>query len=566
MSAKKSVRLAVIATLCLSGISSFAQIEFTETFTSNVANWRANSGGSNMTWVASGGPGGTNDAYASNPHISFAGNTDGQYPVIVRGHVGYGSSGGVFAGNWLTSGVYALTVDLRHNLGVPATVVIRTAGNPGLGTAIFPDTQLASDTWGRYVLPISADIAGYAVRSYEAGSFSANFAFVDKLQFGLVVPPGFGGSTNLYTLDVDNVGIRLSGTNGWGGETFSAASPTYDRWMYQFNMSSPAGNRPDAGTFMTDDNRFDYRDAQAYFAFSLTNDIPTGLGAENYEVLSCRVNITMGAGEAVYDDTQDGWETYLYPTNFVDSDAGRPMELFGAGWRTNYTPWTFGEDGPYSTPPVFDFGNTNAYVWKNIRNVYALGFKDGQPVDVSNSIDPDNTGTNGYDPVVFAIGKTDLMPGDSVPLGTTFAFDIDTANTNIQAYLANSLNDGIVSFVLASLQFSTQTNRTGYPSWDQKESVVGTPASLELTYRMAGLGPQLDIEQSGDVHVVRWPLSGARGLLEATKNLDPAATNGVWQPVFVQVATNETHIEAVLPKHTGTNEIGNTWFLRLRQP
>ncbi|MCO5062617.1 MAG: hypothetical protein M9963_11610 [Kiritimatiellae bacterium] len=63
------------------------------------------------------------------------------------------------------------------------------------------------------------------MRSYEAGSFSANFAFVDKLQFGLVVPPGFGGSTNLYTLDVDNVGIRFERYERVGRRDFLGGVP-----------------------------------------------------------------------------------------------------------------------------------------------------------------------------------------------------------------------------------------------------------------------------------------------------------------------------------------------------
>ncbi len=469
-------------------------------------------------------------------------------------------SGGAFDGNWLTSGVYMVSFDVRHNLGVPAQFGIRTAGvKGGYGTAMLFDSLVPPGVWTRLTLPVTEELTGEETRTYEIGNFTTNYASVIRVQSMIVAPVGYGNTTNAYKVDVDNVTIRIRGTADLGDTVFTTNSPTYDRWMYQFNFSD--GNRATAPTYMTDDPRFDYRDAQAYFAFVLTNGIPAGLGAENYQILSARFTAVKAGGEAAYDDTQDPWQSYLLE---ADADAGRPVELYGAGWRGTNTAWSFGENGDFPLPPDW-MSNTNA-IWKEIRNVYALGFKDGVPVDVSNNIDPDGTLTNGFDPKAFAIGKTDLDPGDDVPDETVYTFDIDVADPNIQQYLAESLNDGILALVLSSLDFTTQGGPTGYPEWSQKESVLYEHSSLEITYRL-GAEPKLAITVTNNVRAITWPRGTEYALLEATTNLMGNPVK--WIPIPMQSTTNETHFVTHLPQMLRSNvlwEAQHEWYFRLVQP
>jgi hypothetical protein len=533
-----------ILTLILVPLSTtFAVSTFTETFTTNSANWRITDSITPMAWVSSGGPAGAADAYASNTNVTFIGLADGASRLAVRGHASFGTSGGAFVGNWLTSGVYAFSIDVRHNLGVPALIGLRIAAPANSpGASIEPTLFLPSDEWGTLVVPIHPANPGFI--SFGAGSFTGVFSSVGNLQVLLYAPTGFGGAAGPFTLDLDNPAVH---TPGAGAIVAATDAPTYDRWMYPFNASSPIGNRPTASSFGALDPDFDNRDAQVYVGFVLTNDVPAGLGADAYQIVSCRFEATMSDGAIEYDPTLDAWTSYLDPTQALytaDTDIGRPMELYGAGWRGTNTALSFGEDGAFqSLPPP----------WKNKRNVYALGVRDGALVDVSNSIDMDSSFTNGFDPTPFAVGTASVTPGAAIPLPTTFTFDLDTDHPLIQSYLQDALDDGILSLMLATLHPSSFMGPAVFPVWDQKENVVGTPAALTITYR---LNPALSGGVQEDVRVVRWSFAAAPVLVE--RAVDLAAP--VWTPLTVMARTNAAGYATVVMS-TNTME-----FMRLRTP
>ncbi len=541
-------RIRIIAAWAALAPISFAWgvTNYTETFDAGHQHWRTTDAVTPLTWFPDGGPAGVGDAFVRNTNVNFIGLVDGQARLVVRGHASFGSSGGAFVGNWLTSGVYVFTIDVRHNLGVPAKVSLRIAApanSPGAsveaGTALLP-----SGEWGTLVVPIHPLNPGFI--SFGAGTFTGVFSSIGNIQVNLHAPPGYGGAVGPFEFDIDNPRIALE---GGGAESLATNTPSYDRWMYPFNASSPLGNRPTASTFGALDPNFDNRDAQVYFGFILTNEVPAGLGAEAYQILRCTLEATMNGGTTEYDPTQDAWTSYLDPTQALytaDADLGRPMELFGAGWRNGFTPWTFGENGAFQTAPP---------PYRAKRNVYALGIRSNTLVDVSNSVDPtgDGSGIGGFDPLPFAVGVAGLTPGDVIPLPTTFRFDLDVDEPLIQGYLRESFDNGILGLVIATLHPSVFMGPSVFPVWDQKESIVGTPAALEVEYRVAS---RLDLGFTGAVRVARWTMKPAPLLLEAAGDLLAPQ----WRPQTLLLRADGLEKTAEI---VSTNAIQ---FMRLIQP
>jgi hypothetical protein len=536
-------RLHLACILALTPLTSTLAVSaFTETFSAGPENWRTTDSITPLAWTATGGPSGHADAYAANTNVTFTGLVDGQSRLAIRGHASFGTSGGAFAGNWLTSGVTAFSIDVRHNLGAAALIGLRIAAPANSpGASIEPNLRLPSGEWGRLIVPIDPANPGFI--TFGAGSFSNVFTSVGNVQVLLYAPEGFGGAPGPYTLDIDNPALHVAGA---GTKSVATNAPTFDRWMYPFNASSPLGNRPTASSFGAIDPEFDNRDAQVYFGFLLTNAIPAGLGPDAYQIVSATFAATMSDGATEYDPTLDPWTSYLDPTQALhtaDADLGRPMELFGAGWRSGFTPATFGEDGPFQASPP---------PWKNVRTLFALGLRDGALVDVSNSIDSDGSFTNGFDPTPFAIGTAPITPGDAIPLPTTFTFSLAVNEPLIQAYLQNALDQGILGLVLATLHPSSFMGPAVFPVWDQKENVVGQPASLTIAYRLA---PELSGAAEDDLRIVRWTAGAAPVLVErATSLRDPD-----WTPLTIMARTNATGYQTIM---TSTN-ILESYRLRL---
>jgi hypothetical protein len=226
--------------------------------------------------------------------------------------------------------------------------------------------------------------------------------------------------------------------------------PTFDRWAYLYNGTPGVrGSAPVFGAVGTP--AFDERDGQMLIGFSTGVEIPAGLGAASYRVISATVTVMAATDNAfIYDPTVDEWASYQ--SGATDGDAGRPLELFAAGFRGGFDGWTFGEDGP------LPFGAP-----RYGRNVFAMG-RDatGAWVDVSNSV------TQEWTPTPLAIGQTDdVLPGDSVPSETTLTFEIDIEEAG--CLFPAALNDGLVEFMLAPLHEAQQPLAVTYPEMYLKE-------------------------------------------------------------------------------------------------
>ncbi len=261
-------------------------------------------------------------------------------------------------------------------------------------------------------------------------------------------------------------------------ETLSFSAPTLDRWSYPF-----AGNgaEQEARIFSAlGTEGFSERDAQFVIAFD-TSSIPSGLGADQYVIQSLKLTAAVSSlvGAPLYDGTHDTFETYLpdeAPIAAADTDAGRPIELFGAGFAAGYSRFGFGPTD--NAPPAFEENNAFGFGPPNGRYVHPLAFDaNGDPQLVSDHVDYFNNGADGFDAVPFAVGTSSLPAGAPYTVGTTLTFDVNVADANINEYLRTGLDQGQLGFVISTLSTSDSFTRLF-----TKEYPGGLPVTLELQY------------------------------------------------------------------------------------
>ena len=194
--------------------------------------------------------------------------------------------------------------------------------------------------------------------------------------------------------------------------------PTLDRWVYPFNADP--GFRTTAPVFgaltsMGFDPAFDNRDGQMLIGFDTAGVVRVGLGPQSYHVARAMISVTVSSDQTfAYDPTPDPVGSWLPPgdPNLVaDRDPGRPVELFGAGFRYGWTALTFAENGPFCDgcscfPP-------NPCV--SVRSVF--------PIDLTGAClerDVSNNVLELFDPVPFAVGAND---GGDTCFGGCYAND-----------------------------------------------------------------------------------------------------------------------------------------------
>jgi len=266
------------------------------------------------------------------------------------------------------------------------------------------------------------------------------------------------------------------------------AQPTLDQWMYPYN-SDPAG-RPTAPVFSTlgDDAGVDTRHAQFLVGFDTASQVATNRGARNYLVRRARFTATVSRDNVfAYDPTPDAATTYYetnHPAYQADGDPGRPIELFGAGFRNGFTADTFFEGSPFGANGIAT------------RNAYAAGYRtNGALVDVSNNVGKTNGLYPHFEAHPFAIGRNpNLAPGALVPMDTTFTFDLNLADPLVRQYLQEALAAGRLCLMVTWLGGGTFGGQPSYPDFYNKESVLGDPPTLELEGTVVTTG---DTDQDG---------------------------------------------------------------------
>ena len=275
--------------------------------------------------------------------------------------------------------------------------------------------------------------------------------------------------------------------------TLDLDEPTWDRWMYPFNFTP--GTRATASVFAAIEMEgFDDRDAQFLLGFDATGSVPAGQGVSRYRVVSAVVTASVANDEQfAYDPTPDTWKNVIADTDpdyVADADPGRPVELFGVGYRDGYDATTFNETSPFGTPEIEPA--------ENGRNAFAANFlSDGAAVNVSNSV------RESFDPDALAVGAADLTPGTPVPADTTFTFTIDTSDPASAAYLRRSLDAGVLVFSVSSLHPATGgpdggTGDVTYPIWYTRDNIVAILDGLTATISLeVFVGSPADLNADG---------------------------------------------------------------------
>ncbi|RMH29131.1 MAG: hypothetical protein D6693_02470 [Planctomycetota bacterium] len=279
------------------------------------------------------------------------------------------------------------------------------------------------------------------------------------------------------------------------------SAPDEDRWNYPFNAS--VGFRTSASTFAAPpgDPAFDDRDAQFLIGWDTSAEVTPGLAPTRYEILSATVTVTtISGGVFVFDPTTDDWRTHLDPADpmfIADADAGRPIELFGVGFRNGFDAQTWTEFSPFQQAP---FGN-----WQGTRNAFATDNEGRSGRDISRHVE------QGFTPTPFAVGQASgVAQGASVPFDTPWTFALDVADADVLAYLRESLRSGRLRLMVTSMHPAPTMGQgaQNWPDYYTRENKFAIPlgfaATLDLTVRI-GSGADLNgdgVVNGGDITVI----------------------------------------------------------------
>ena len=253
-------------------------------------------------------------------------------------------------------------------------------------------------------------------------------------------------------------------------------APIIERWVYA-NNAAPC-DRPASSVFGTfgDDAGVDTRHAQHLLGWDTASWIPTNAGPQKYLVTRCRVTLTINRGNLfAYDPSPDDYRTYFetnHPDYLPDADPGRPVEIFGAGFRHDYTDASFDQCAPFGTNAPAE------------RNAYVTAWStNGVLVDISNNVGKTNSAFPRFEVAAFGVGATtNVTPGQLVPTGAKVSFDLNLTDPLVLTYLQDALNRGRLRLIVSSLH--TTDGQLGAPKYPDfathfNEAVLD-PTRLEL--------------------------------------------------------------------------------------
>lgn len=285
------------------------------------------------------------------------------------------------------------------------------------------------------------------------------------------------------------LGMAAAGLIGAAGVANAAdvahtyPSPSLDRWFYPFSFGG--GSEGEATIFAPfgdpTEAMFDDRDGQMVVGFSTATEFTPGLGASHYRVISASVTATVSRENSFnYDPTMDSWQTYA-PTGgaapVADSDAGRSVELYLAGYRNAWSLATFVESTRF-TGAAGSPGGGSPLPARAIRNIYPAEYNpaaSGVVRDVSNNVDDQ------FDARPLAMGTSSVLtPGQLVPRDAVFTFAFDFANPDARKYLRECLNAGKMNFVIASLAEARRENPQAMAFYTKESGLPDTAPTMSL--------------------------------------------------------------------------------------
>lgn len=264
----------------------------------------------------------------------------------------------------------------------------------------------------------------------------------------------------------------------------NSALPSIERWMYA-NNPQPC-DRVAGSTFGTfgDEAGVDTRHAQHLIGWDTATQVATNQGASRYLIRRCRVTLTINRGNIfAFDPTQDDYRTY-FETNHAeylpDSDAGRPMEVYGVGYRNGFDVATFDNCSPMGSNATGE------------RNAYAAGWStNGTLVDVGNNVGKTNVAFPRFEVWPFAIGQTtNVAPGQLVPAAARITFDLNLSDPFVVTYLQRALHTGLLRLMWSSLhETAGQFGQPSYPDFvTHFNDAVIDPTRLELDVTVVAAG------------------------------------------------------------------------------
>ncbi|MFT5423010.1 MAG: hypothetical protein ACI89L_000783 [Phycisphaerales bacterium] len=273
-------------------------------------------------------------------------------------------------------------------------------------------------------------------------------------------------------------------------------APSGDRWNYPFNATP--GYRSVATIFGAPDvgPGFDDRDAQFIISFDTGAQIPAGELSENYQVSSIRLTAYIAAGDqAAYDTSYDSYRSHLLegdPDLQIDADAGRPVELFGTGYRNGWDLATWTEFTVFGGPPAVE-------PVQGARNIFPAGFApDGSASDQSNQV------KERREVLPVAIGTVaGLTPGLFIPQDAAMVFDVTLTDPGFVTYVQQSLAAGRINMAISGMAFAIGGPDGGsgdpqYPAFytndDALANVLGLVPTLEITVE---IGSPIDFNGDG---------------------------------------------------------------------
>jgi prepilin-type N-terminal cleavage/methylation domain-containing protein len=282
--------------------------------------------------------------------------------------------------------------------------------------------------------------------------------------------------------------IAVTAPASAGAVTAHWTISSFDSYCYT-NASNPGskGLGPTfANQFSTDEGSDEFlphsaadpaRLSTALVAFDTSLHIEVGMPASHYQINTVTMTMKMQDGTTenlTYDDTLDSRAEVLA---LESGDPGRAVELFGVGFRGDYTGFAF--SGGASGPELLSEGTHPAHGPDGAYITYPIiGDEDqpGQFRDVSNSITGGESATHGtseaFDAVPWAVGKASLTPGAIIPNNTTFSFSLDLTLPGVRQYVQQSLADGGLGFLISTLSITGEMGAGGgYPHWYFKEAV-----------------------------------------------------------------------------------------------
>ena len=339
--------------------------------------------------------------------------------------------------------------DSRHSLPAPAEEVSRKSG--GFGDSVVY----------RWIWDLSArDVTVFALKFNAA---AAHFS-LDAARLDWQLKP----SAPAINADID--------------------APDRDRWNYPYNATP--GTRARASMFRSiDDEVGIYRYGGYIVSFDTSAAVPTGLEPSAYLVTSVSVQLmTSDNFKVPYDSSYDPAQTYLPETDdrrVPDTDSGRPINLFGAGFRNGFDLTTWEETTVYRSKD------------SELTTVYPMVLNDsGEVVDVTLAVDYDQPS----DPAPLATGALDgIEPGELIPFNAWMNFDLALSNPGTLAYVQQGLSQGRIVLYATSLNGGSSTDRT-YPEFHTSDSLLGEAPRLRiqvvLTEGKSISGPALRLTRS----------------------------------------------------------------------